>query len=255
MIKHLKRVAKSLRYKPPRFRDLAYQVIPVSNLLYQENVHPGLEISLLPKELLAINSNENSLEFAAASVLDRIVLAALFRKYKPLKLFEIGTFRGVTAVTMAANALPTSILYTLDLPKELDAKSIASKFYSDNPNSGFHQLASVGVSRDVGILLENYQGLCCIEQIYDNSAEMDFAPFQGEIDFFFVDGCHTYDMAKKDTLTAWQCLKNDGIIVWHDFPWSSVQSAIRDARLDTTITFVQDTNIAFAQKQVKTNLS
>ena len=80
------------------------RIITISELLYTSGRPSALKIPMLPEQLRKGETPERSIEFAAATVADRVVLAALVKRYEPGRLFEIGTFRGVTAITLAANA-------------------------------------------------------------------------------------------------------------------------------------------------------
>lgn len=221
----------------------------VSQLLYTDHGNPEafkIVINMLPTQLSGKVNDD--LERAAASVLERVVLGALIKNQNPNKVFEIGTFRGFTCLTLAENAPAPCDIYTLDLPPELSAKDIAEKYYKSNNNSGFHKMNKADIERSVGILISLYKGKNKVTQLYDDSSKMDFSHFREEIDFFFVDGCHAYDMAKKDTLTAWSCLSKGGMIVWHDYTWDSVRKAIKDANLKTPVTYIRETSLAYAFK-------
>ncbi len=221
----------------------------VSQLLYSNENNPETDkiiINMLPNQLKGKVNDD--LERAAASVLERVVLGALIKSQKPKKVFEIGTFRGFTCLALAENAPEITEIYTLDLPPELTAKDIAEKYYQTTNNSGFHKMDKADIERSVGILISLYTGKNKVTQLYDDSSNMDFSPFKSEIDFFFVDGCHAYEMAKKDTLTAWDCLSEGGMIVWHDYTWESVRKAIKDANLNTPVTYIKETSLAYAIK-------
>ena len=230
----------------PPLPPQADRVVTAAELLYKETPD-AISIPMIPAAMTQSEHAESSIEFAAASVLDRVALAAFVRRHRPLRLFEIGTFRGMTAVTMAANAPSDAVLYTLDLPPSLSAEDIAARHYQ-NPASGFHQMATAGVARDVGRVLASHTSGCRIEQLFGDSSTMDFASFYDSIGLFFVDGCHEYEMALQDTHTAWLCLQSGGLLVWHDYPWRDVQAAIRAADLGVPVTFVRGTNLAFATK-------
>jgi len=224
----------------------ADSVTTCAQLLYGET--PGaISIPVVPLALTQLEQKEASVEFAAATVLDRVALAALVRRQRPTRVFEIGTFRGVTAITMAANAPADAIVYTLDLPPELTAADVADRY--SQTTSGFHRMAAAGVGRDVGRVLPSHTSGCRIEQLFGDSTTMNFEPFYGTIDLFFVDGCHDYEAALGDTRTAWRCLHSGGLLVWHDYPWTEVQAAIRAADLGVPVTFIRDTNLAFASKR------
>ncbi len=223
----------------------ADSVITCAQLLYGETAG-AISIPIIPLALAQAEQTESSVEFAAASVLDRVALAALVHRHRPTRVFEIGTFRGVTAITMAANAASDAVVYTLDLPPALSAADVAGRYRK--PTSGFHRMTEAGAARDVGRVLSAHSGGCRIEQLFGDSGTMDFGPFHDSMDMFFVDGCHDYEMALRDTHTAWRCLRSGGLLVWHDYPWEDVQTAIRDADLRVPVTFIRGTNLAFAIK-------
>jgi len=229
---------------------IADRIISISELLYTSGRPSGINIPTFPDELRKSETPERSIEFAAATVSDRLVLAALVKRYSPKRLFEIGTFRGVTAITLAANAPPDAVLFTLDLPPELDSAEVANRFYAYNSSSGFHQMAAAGAARGVGQLIGLYgDDVCKIEQLYGDAAIFDFSPYEKSIDLFFVDGCHEESAVLRDTRQAWKCLRPGGLMVWHDYPWDSVQNAIREADLKHEVTWVEGTNVAFCQRR------
>lgn len=245
----MKQFLRKLKYLFKSEEILADNYKTVSQMLYTDqdsNELNNISINMLPPQLKGKINDD--LERAAASVLERVVLGALIKKQKPKKVFEIGTFRGFTCLALAENAPENTEIYTLDLPPELSAKDIAEKYYQSSSNSGFHQMDKADIERSVGVLIPLYKGKNKITQLYDDSSKMDFSPFKGEIDFFFVDGCHAYDMAKKDTLTAWSCLSKGGMIVWHDYTWESVRKAIKDSNLGTPVTYIKETSLAYAVK-------
>ena len=220
--------------------------VRVSSLLYADAAEP-LVLPLIPVALAHAGDAATNIEFAAATVLDRVGLAALVKRHQPQRIFEIGTFRGVTATTMAANAPSGSVLYTLDLPPHLSAGEIAGTHYAGNTKSGFHKLAGAHAARDVGRLIGTHSGPGRIEQLFGDSTTFDFSAFENSIDLFFVDGCHTYANAIADTRAAWRCLKPGGLIVWHDYPWPDVERAVADAKIGP-VTAIADTNLAYASK-------
>ena len=90
------------------------------------------------------------------------------------------------------------------------------------------------------------QDLSRVEQLFGNSATFNFNAY-APIDFFFVDGCHEYEAAKRDTLSAWQALRSGGLLVWHDYTWRSVEEAVSEV-CPAEVTWVDGTSIAFARK-------
>ncbi len=238
----IRRLAKKFGVERPIRCD---ETVSIQSLLYSRE-SGSVSLPCLPQQIAELEEN---FEFAAASLLERIVLGALVRRHGAKRIFEIGTFRGITAVTMASNAGEGGELFTLDLPPEMDAQAIASEHYSDSHGtSGFHQMAQAGTERHLGAAIEHYTGACSITQLYGDSTKKDLSEFAGAIDLFFVDGCHEYAGALADTKTAWVCLRPGGLIVWHDYTWGSVQKAVADAALGVRVTHVRGTSIAFGSK-------
>lgn len=242
----LRKLAGRLRRRLSSEPPITATTVRVSSLLYADAAEP-LSLPMIPLALAQAGEEASSIEFAAASVLDRVALAALTKRQHATRLFEIGTFRGVTALTLAANAPEGSVLYTLDLPPEMTPAAIAATHYAASSTSGFDRLAASNVGRDVGRLLPSHSGSCKIEQIFGDSATLDFSRFHGSIDLFFVDGCHAYEAALRDTRTAWRCLRPGGLIVWHDYRRPDVQRAVVDAKVGP-VTRIADTNLAYAIK-------
>jgi hypothetical protein len=53
--------------------------------------------------------------------------------------------------------------------------------------------------------------------LFGDSMNFDFNSYYNKIDLFYIDGAHAYDFVKSDTINAIKCVKNGGIIVWHDY--------------------------------------
>jgi predicted O-methyltransferase YrrM len=66
-------------------------------------------------------------------------------------------------------------------------------------------------------LFRDYDQRDRIELLFGDSAMFDFAPWHGTIDLFFIDGAHSYDYVRSDTLNAVRCVRPGGVIAWHDF--------------------------------------
>ncbi len=238
---YLRKILLSLRVldDPQRAAD---HVVTVAELLHGPD-HGSVVLPMLP----AGGEGASAIEFAAAAPLERVALGVLVRRERAMRIFEIGTFRGVTALTMAANAPEGAILWTLDLPPELPPERVAEEFYAGNKRSGFHTLAAAGAARNVGMVLDGYTGPCTVERLYGDSAKFDFGRY-APVDLFFVDGCHEYDAALRDTRSAWNALRPGGLLVWHDYTWKSVQRAIADSGVGVPVTAIRSTSLAYARK-------
>jgi len=56
-----------------------------------------------------------------------------------------------------------------------------------------------------------------IEQLFGNSLEFDFSPYERSIDFVFVDAAHDYPHGFADSRTALRLVSPGGVVLWHDF--------------------------------------
>jgi predicted O-methyltransferase YrrM len=161
--------------------------------------------------------------FGNVTPLELIVINQLIRLYKPLRIFEIGTFDGRTTLNMAANSGRRATVYTLDLPQNEVANTglpiaLGDETYIRKEISG-ERFRETAYKRQ-------------IRQLFGDSATFDFSPYRGMIDFVFVDGAHSYDYVKSDSFRALDMLRDgQGVILWHDYgAWDGVTIAINELR-------------------------
>lgn len=127
---------------------------------------------------------------------DYLLLAALSKKLNKPTCFEIGTWRGESALNMARFA---EHIYTLNLSKE------------EIKRFGFDDAYA------------NLQGYMCkdnslVTQLWGNSYTFDFSPYKKKCDLIFVDGDHHYKSVVNDTKIAFDLMKDEkSVIVWHDY--------------------------------------
>lgn len=136
---------------------------------------------------------------------------------KPQRVFEIGTFNGVTTANITVNT--DADVYTLDLPLDM-ARNL--KHY-DRPER------DVVRARDqIGKFHRRFDCSGRIHQLYGDSCTFDFRPYFGGMDLVIVDACHMYDYVINDSQNALKLLSHNGAVVWHDFANSpDVTTALR----------------------------
>ena len=141
--------------------------------------------------------------------LDELAYLALIAKaLEPKEIFEIGTFRGRTALNFALNSPDPCRIYTMDLPSEGRDELSSDLGAADR---GLVQASETGI---------DYRGKdvsAKIEQIFGDSNRFDFSPYFGRMDIVFVDGAHDYDSVRNDSVNAQRMIRPGGVIVWHDF--------------------------------------
>lgn len=140
-------------------------------------------------------------------------LVALARALGTRRVFEIGTYNGVTALTLARN-LPDAEVHTLDLaPEEEPALPL---FEADSLNfRGTEARAYDGCPESERIV-----------QHLGDSASFEFGPFAGTIDLVYVDGAHSYEYVHNDTRAAFDLVSAHGAVVWDDY-WRLVPDVPR----------------------------
>jgi Methyltransferase domain len=161
------------------------------------------EIILPPIDIISLSG----LGFVQPYALHATVVSAL----QPKKIFEIGTFRGVAALTMALNA-PEAEVYTLDLPVDYNAADAETLTKGDKE--------WVRLSRtSTGFAFQGHPAARNIHQLYCDSLTFEPPDFLNNVDLCFIDGGHSYECVKADTETALKILSPNGVIVWDDYAW------------------------------------
>jgi predicted O-methyltransferase YrrM len=179
---------------------------------------------ILPEDI-PIQVRELTKEYANVSVLELVVIVKLIKHYEPKKLFEIGTFDGRTTLNMACNSSEQAEIYTLDLPK---GQLRTTELPIDTRDKATFDEIMTG-SRFLGTDCE-----AKIVQLHGDSATFDFSPYQGDMDFVFIDGSHSYEYVINDSRQALKLLRNGkGIILWHDYSafWKGVMKALEELYL------------------------
>jgi hypothetical protein len=156
----------------------------------QKNVFEVLPSPKLANINLAnLDSGETWFTPFGSHTADIISLCLLCQILQPRVVFQIGTWRGYAAFHFALNTPDDSEIFTLDLP---------------DANPGLYWFENSAVAGKITTLS-------------GDSATFDYAPFHGKTDLFFVDGAHSYEYVRSDTLHALKCCHPGSVIAWHDF--------------------------------------
>lgn len=138
-------------------------------------------------------------------------------------IFEIGTFDGRTTLNLALNAPAQCMIYTLDLPPDLETTfSLAAgeRYVSSKPKPGMrYEACREAYPVEVGR----------IHQLLGDSGTFDYTPYRNSCSLVFVDGAHSYDYAISDTRAAMEMVERGGMVVWHDYGvWEGVTKALEE---------------------------
>jgi len=148
--------------------------------------------------------------------IETMVLSALVSTLKPKTIFEIGTYNGFTTLHFAKNSPDDCIVYTLDLPPDFDikAKNKISQYSYDDLL--VVQLSMKHIDKRI---YQKYPEKEKIKELFADSMDFDFTPYEEKMDVIFIDGNHSYDYVKSDTEHAMKMLSQNGVIVWHDYDY------------------------------------
>jgi hypothetical protein len=190
---------------PWRFRRLAPEFWRASAMMF----HPKIS-SLRLFEVPASDENIQMLSegwpLGGMPPQDLYALMRVVKWIRPKRIFEIGTFKGVTTTHLALNS--EAEIYTLDLPKEVAANL-------DGYSAG--DLVLLQPRDAIGKTYQPYNVDGRIRQLFGDSRLFDYQPYKRSMDLVLVDGCHIYDGVLADSQTAFDLLCDNGAILWHDF--------------------------------------
>jgi len=218
---------------PRRFRRVMPEFRKLSDMLH----HPGVrsfEVGDLPLVSTPIQMLSTRPGYGGMPAQDLYALLRVVCWIKPRKIFEIGTFQGVTTAHMALNS--QAEIYTLDLPRDL-AKDLAGYTSSD--------AALLQTHDQIGRAYRSFNANGRIHQLFGDSRTFDYKEHYGSADLVLVDACHLYDYVISDSQHAFRLLGARGVIVWHDFGNSrDVVRAAQHIAKDSPIYHLEGTNIA-----------
>ena len=179
--------------------DLAQ--VPVWKGLGQSGEGDGLDVVIYPEA-----ATEWFRDVPSYAV-DLVGLCMMCKILQPKVIFEIGTLGGSGALHLAGNS-PNAQVYSLDLGPS-DRPSLATTLVDDShvqAHSRVQQYFFSGRSEE--------KRIHCLS---GDSAEFDFSPWEGQVDLFFIDGAHSYEYVRNDTLKALKCGHQGSVVAWHDY--------------------------------------
>jgi hypothetical protein len=176
-----------------------------------------------------------NLEFKSGniSLFELFCICAIIKVRSPELVMEFGTFNGRTTINIANNLPDDSKIITFDLPFDQNAKKgtlfkVKTKFpLADGKTDPNDELGFVGHEK----LFKDhfYYKFGKIKQIWADTGSIDSKSeeWNNKADLFFIDASHTFENCYNDSKTAYEIIKQFGIIIWHDYGgWDGVTKAI-----------------------------
>ena len=182
----------------PEFRRL-------SDMLF----HPGvasLDSGQIPSPEEPVQMLGVAAGYGGMPAQDLYALLRVVRWLKPKRIFEIGTFQGLTTAHMALNS--DAEIFTLDMPRDL---AIHVRGYSRE------DLNLLQPREDIGKRYRAVNSNGRVHQLFGDSRTFDYGPYQSSMDLVLVDACHLFDYVMSDSRNAFKLLRETGAVLWHDF--------------------------------------
>jgi len=133
-------------------------------------------------------------------------MLSVIKVTKAVRILEIGTYDGFSALNMAANMGDTGKVSTLDLPQDQDESTLRAEGISNAVTSGL-----------VGSKYRDEPESARIVQSWGDSTKVDWVKFGAPFDLILIDGCHDYPFVRSDSLNAVNHIRPGGTIFWHDY--------------------------------------
>lgn len=128
------------------------------------------------------------------------ILDLILGRPKVAEILEIGTHFGYTTANIA-KVFPYNVnIDTVDIVKELCV---------DHPEFQAHEVLTDSESGKICRYLLNVN-------LIRSTSDDFFKHNKKKYDVIFIDGSHDKEQVIKDSLNAYDCLSEEGIIIWHD---------------------------------------
>jgi len=139
-----------------------------------------------------------------------VILAAVTRLLKPKKVFEFGTYMGLSTSAFVLNSPSDSAVISVDLPSDVEVENIGSNEYAPAERQLIRERKVGFVLHELG-LQNRYQQILC------NSLDFDPTSQAGSVELGFIDGGHALEFVRNDTIKMARMMAERGLVFWHDY--------------------------------------
>jgi hypothetical protein len=179
--------------------------------------------------------------WGSLTTIEALMLVKLMRIVNPKKVFEFGTYKGLTTRLLLENLSENDIndkrLYTLDLP--------ALEGVSFQGGDLAVAAQSIGYSRKYLTSPRKKW----VNQLLQDSMTLDGDDYKKQFEFIFVDANHEVSYARRDTENSLKMLADSpSCIVWHDYnnpEFPELTQYLDDLSKEIKIYHIGDTMLAF----------
>lgn len=175
---------------------------------------------------------------ASITLAEAGALAALMHSVSARRVFEFGTYQGVSTTQLALNLPPDGRVFTLDLPPDMETGALRVEKQVER---------EIAAEARKGTLVPD-ELRPKITFLEADSARFDTTPYEGTMDLVFVDGAHSREYVRNDTAKALELLRLGGCVAWHDCAPNhpEVVAVLKESGLPVSL--VHGTALAFAFK-------
>lgn len=142
---------------------------------------------------------------------DLIAILSLAKNQHPRAALEFGTYFGSTTANLALN-LPSATIHTIDLPED---GVEAAALIEGQPVDDIHLIRGRKLGKSFrGTALEQR-----IVQHQGDTATYDYSVIHDPVTVFLIDGSHTYEYARSDTMRCFSVARGsqgECTFLWHD---------------------------------------
>jgi predicted O-methyltransferase YrrM len=156
-------------------------------------------------------------------------LCALARRQGTV--LEFGTYRGRTTYNLALNAEHVWTVDLGDAGADADANSESRPYDRYVPGELFIHEPEVAPR---------------VTQILGDSLQLDIRARVPDVGLVFIDGGHSYEVCRADTLNALRVVRPGGVVVWDDYGrfWPGVKRAVDEFAARETVHLLPRANLA-----------
>jgi predicted O-methyltransferase YrrM len=178
-------------------RHLTWRLAEICFGSQKAGVYPQVSLLSLVRRCTTITLSELPSEHFNVTEAELLALCAIANLLRPAVAFEFGTADGRTTLNLAINVDREARVYTLNLPLDQDRTH-----RQDSP---------------VGSRFRDHPASDRIVQLWGDSAQFDFRPYEGRCQLVFIDADHSAAAVYRDSESALRLVdKRLGVILWHD---------------------------------------